>query len=136
MRDVIDMSSDQASSVPCPPPEEVAPAHFGWSRRDLGAGVVRLSLSGELDLAAAAELDGVLHAADAGASIIVLDLDRLTFIDCCGARVLRAAADRAQGNGHRLVAVNPVHHVERWLRLMAVDRRLRLVSPPAGAGPT
>ena len=115
-----------------PPPLSPTTEPFRYERRDLGAGVVRLSLRGELDLACARELDAVLCVADAGAEILVLDLDRLKFIDVSGARALRAAAERARGNGRRLIAVNAPEHVERWLKLMGVDHCLKLVSPPPG----
>ena len=124
------MPTVQAPRVRRAPPEPAAD-HFRWRRWDLTAHVVRLSLSGEIDDAAAGELDEVLHAAASNARIIVLDLEGLTSVDRPGARVLRAAAARARKSGHRLVAVDAPDHVESALVSMGIDRCLKLVVAPA-----
>ena len=107
---------------------------FGCHRRELGAGVVRISLSGELDLASVEELDAILREA-ARARIVVLDLDALNFIDVSAARVLRMRAARALRTGRRFIAVNAPEHIAKWLTAMGVDRSLKLVSPPEGEWP-
>ena len=131
------MSAEPVQSLEGSPSRSSASDAFACVRRDPADGVVRLSLSGELDIAYMGALDGVLRAAEPRATAIVLDLDRLGFVDCSGARVLRAAAARARSRGHALIAVNAAAHVETWLRLMAVDRCLKLVpaeATPAEAG--
>jgi anti-anti-sigma factor len=101
---------------------------FRCRRHDVGEGVVRVSVAGELDRAGAAALTGVLCGADTDAPTTVLDLDELTLIEFASASALRAAAARARRDGRRLIAVNARPDVERSLRLMGIDRQLKLVS--------
>ena len=111
------------------PRESARPAErFRCRGHEVGAGVVRISVVGELDRASAAALDQVLHSAGSDRATTVLDLDELTFIDVAGARTLRAAAAQARQHGRRLIAVNARPEVEKWLRLTGLDRQLKLVS--------
>lgn len=100
---------------------------FGCRRHDVGAGVVRLALAGELDAGGAGALDQILRSVHADGVVAVIDLDELTAIDTASARMLRAAASRARLQGRRLVAVNARPDVERALKLMGVARELKLV---------
>lgn len=102
---------------------------FGCRRHDLGEGVVRLALAGELDAAGASTLDQILRSAHVDGVVAVIDLDELTSIDTASARMLRAAATRARLQGRRLVAVNAQRDVQRALKLMGVARELKLVEP-------
>jgi anti-anti-sigma regulatory factor len=56
----------------------------------------------------------------------------LTLIDIAGARRLRSAAGQARQHGRRLIAVNARPEAEKWLRLMGLDRQLKLVSTRMG----
>jgi anti-anti-sigma factor len=103
---------------------------FRCRRHDIGAAVVRVALTGELDAAAAGTLEQILRSVHAEGAVAVIDLDELTSIDTAGARVLRAAASRARLQGRRLVAVNARPDVQRALKLMAVARELKLVETP------
>lgn len=111
-------------------PRESARAaeRFRCRRHEVGAGVVRVCVVGELDRAGAVALEQVLRSACSDRGATVLDLDELTCIDIAGARTLRAAAGQACQHGRRLIAVNARPEVEKWLRLMGLDRQLRLVS--------
>ena len=101
---------------------------FRCRRHDVGGGVVRVSVAGELDRVSAAALDQLLRSAVSNGAATVIDLDDLRFIDIAGARTLRAAAARARQHGCRLIAVNGAPDVEKWLCLMGLDRQLKLVS--------
>ena len=103
---------------------------FRYRRHDVGAGVVRLAVSGKLDSVAADTLDQALRSV-CDDTITVLDLDELTFIDSIGVRTLSAAAARAGALGRRLVAVNGRPEVEQLLTQMGVDRALKLVQRPS-----
>ena len=100
---------------------------FRCRRHEVGAGVVRISVAGELDSAGTASLVEVLESAERDGSTTVIDLDELTFIDIAGARTLRAAASQAREHGRRLIAVNGSPEVEKWLRMMGLDRHFKLV---------
>lgn len=77
--------------------------------------IVVVAVSGELDIATAAELDDyLLDLAATGHHRLVLDTARLEFCDASGIHVLvRAGARSANERG--------------WLRLAAVDPRLRRI---------
>ena len=114
-----------------------APADdFHCRRHDIGAGVVRISVSGKLDSAAVDTLDQALRGVSDAGAITVIDLDELTFVDSTGARTLSAAAARARTFGRRLVAVNGRPEVEQLLTEMGVDRALKLVSAQTSPGPS
>ena len=112
-------------------PASPAVARFGCRRHDLGADVVRVALTGELDAAAAGTLDGMLRSVQSDGAFAVIDLDRLTSISAAGARVLRAAALRARLQGRRLVAISARRDVERTLKLMGIVGELKLVDTPS-----
>lgn len=75
---------------------------------------IRLRLSGELDLAAAPELERQLRKLDGDISI---DCAGLTFIDLCGLRPLFSAHWRCIDRGTRLVLVDPPPCLTRLLML-------------------
>ena len=87
-------------------PRESARAaeRFRCRRHEVGAGVVRVCVVGELDRAGAVALEQVLRSACSDRGATVLDLDELTCIDIAGARTLRAAAGQACQHGRRLIA--------------------------------
>jgi anti-anti-sigma factor len=111
-----------------PGPASPPAADFHCRRHDIGAGVVRISVSGRLDSAAVDTLDQALRSVSDDGAVTVIDLDELTFVDSTGARTLSAAAARARTFGRRLVAVNGRPDVEQLLTEMGVDRALKLVS--------
>jgi anti-anti-sigma factor len=98
------------------------------ARHDVGGGVVRVSLTGELDESSGHDLDRVLRAADDDAAVVVIDLDELASVDEAGAAVLRAAGERANRRGRRVVAVNVQTQVQEELELAGVERELKLVA--------
>lgn len=86
-----------------------------------------ISLSGEMDLAHAGDVEHELFRVEDGdAGLIVLDLSGLTFIDGTAIRLLYAAGRRAstRGDDGRLMVLRPPEHVHRVLRLAGVDQHL------------
>jgi anti-sigma B factor antagonist len=96
-------------------------------RRD---GTTRVSLAGELDIASTEGLDQELETLENDASVIVLDLREVEFIDSTGVRTLIAADERARSNGRRLVIVRGSNAVDRLLSVTQLDRRLEIVDDP------
>ncbi len=86
-------------------------------------GMVRIAVSGELDLATAPQLEAALQQQSEVAARIVLDLTRVSFIDSTGLRVLLQAHDAAQAHGRGL-AILPSEIVTRVIRLTGLDQRL------------
>jgi anti-sigma B factor antagonist len=100
------------------------------SRSDDGR-VVRLMLSGELDMSSATSLELELQTAEARRPpMIVLDLAQLRFMGVSGLRAILDAARRARREGRQLVVTNPVPHILRLFELTAIDQSVELLRAP------
>jgi anti-anti-sigma factor len=92
------------------------------SERD---GVRLVAVSGELDVATAPLLAARLMEAEAGeASLIVLDLSGVSFMDSTGLHVILSAHARSQQNGGRLRLTKGPEQVQRLLELCGAHDRL------------
>jgi anti-sigma B factor antagonist len=90
-----------------------------------------ISVSGELDLASSPALEEELErVAKSDATVIVVDLAELEFMDSTGLSVLVRAHQRAEENGRRLGLVNGSQQVQRLLTLTGVADRLTLADAP------
>ena len=80
-----------------------------------------LHIEGELDLGSSRELDEVINLAQRKRPpVLVVDLEKLRFIDMAGLRVLIAARERADQEGQQLVLVNlraPVRRIVNLARM-------------------
>jgi anti-sigma B factor antagonist len=93
-------------------------------------GVV-LSLSGELDLASAPLLQSEVESSQVtAATTVVLDLEKLTFIDSTGLRVLLSAHDRSRESGQEFAVTRGSQQVQRLLSITGVDSHLRIIASP------
>ncbi len=97
---------------------------------------VRLAVAGELDMATVPALEAMLVQAQAEASLVVLDLRELKFIDSSGLQLVLAADRRARVAGRRLVVVRGRGQIERLFGLLGIDRELELVDQPPWVVPT
>lgn len=89
-------------------------------------GVAVVEVTGDIDLTMVAELRERLFAlADEGQPLIV-DLNRVTFIDSAGLGVLIGAARRVGGRGGSLHAVCSQPQPRKLLWMTGVDRRIPL----------
>jgi anti-sigma B factor antagonist len=83
---------------------------------------VDITLAGELDLASAPALRGVLRdAISTGSHRVVVDADALSYIDSSGVHCLMDAAEEADAHGGRLVVRNANGIVLRVLVMTGVD---------------
>ncbi|HSC02309.1 MAG TPA: STAS domain-containing protein [Solirubrobacteraceae bacterium] len=97
-------------------------------------GVVVIALAGEVDLCAAPELEATLNrVAATDASSIVVDLDRVSFMDSAGVHVLLQFS-LARGSGARLALTRGSRQVQRLFQVTGVERYLPFVPSP-GLGP-
>ena len=100
-------------------------------RRERGAAVVEVT--GDIDLTTVAGLRERLFAlADEGQSLVV-DLNRVTFIDSTGLGVLIGTARRADERGGSLNAVCSQPQPRKLLWMTGVDKRIPLSATVAGA---
>jgi anti-sigma B factor antagonist len=91
----------------------------------------RVALDGDLDLAAAPELELELRRLERrGAVLLVLDLRGVTFMDLSGMRVLLRAAERARSGAREVAIAQSPSCVRRLLKLAGVDSLLREVEDP------
>jgi anti-anti-sigma factor len=90
---------------------------FACLRERDGEAGIRLTLSGELDIAGTRELDRALLEAQDSAHAVTLDLSQLTFMDCRSLSVLAAAAVRARASDDRFDVVRGPPHVNRLFEL-------------------
>jgi anti-anti-sigma factor len=97
------------------------------------AGAVRLLVSGDLDRDNAWALTAaVIRSEVTQPSRLVVDLQRLTFVDVGGLRAISDAARRARRHGCGFAVANPSEPVERLLRLTGLDRALDVVASGRG----
>jgi anti-sigma B factor antagonist len=91
------------------------------------AGRVILSLEGELDLATADLLEQAMVGLGQE-SMVVLDLERLKFIDSTGLRSVLAALERCREHGQEFAITPGSQQVQRLLGVTGVGRHLRIVA--------
>ena len=106
--------------------------------QDVSGGDTTVSLSGELDISTAAELEQVLGnlAVPDGPARIVIDLRDLRFMDSTGLRLLVTADLRLRREGRELALIPGPESVHRVFRLAMLEERLTFVdgSPIEHAG--
>jgi anti-sigma B factor antagonist len=96
--------------------------------------VAHLQVSGELDISNSTALGTELRRAERrGASIVVLDLAGLHFMDVSGLRAILDAARRARRDGRKLVVANPLPSIVRLFELTAIDQSLDMMAGPVAA---
>jgi anti-sigma B factor antagonist len=85
-------------------------------------------LRGELDMSGVDRAREAIEQAESlPASLLVLDLSELEFIDSTGLEVVLRAARRAHEGGRRLVVQRPSRYVRRLLEMTAIDQSLDVV---------
>lgn len=86
-----------------------------------------IHVCGELDLASSVDLAGVIDRVRRQARVLVIDLEKLRFIDMAGLRVLVTAHQEARAAGQEFVLINVREPVRRVLRLAQVAPLLPLL---------
>ena len=81
-----------------------------------------LEVEGELDLASSRQLkEAILYARKNAPPLLVLDLEKLRFIDMAGLRVMLVAYQAAKADGQQLVLANVPGRIRRVLALAEVE---------------
>ena len=93
-------------------------------------GGVRVIFSGDLDLSTAKQAEQAIEEAERSASLIVIDLRRLSFMDSTGLRVIVSADKRAKRSGRRAVIVQGPSAVRRVFEITRLGERLEIVDTP------
>jgi anti-sigma B factor antagonist len=96
-------------------------------------GVVIAAITGEIDISTVTQLrERLYELADEGGTLIV-DLNRVSFIDSAGLGALVGTARRAAERGGSLLAVCAQPQPRRLLWMTGVDKRIPLTATVAGA---
>jgi anti-anti-sigma factor len=96
--------------------DEMPPA-FVCSWTDGGRDAVWVHVAGDLDLAAAQQLEWMLRESALQAPLVVLDLRELAFMDSAGAKAIVNASIRARQDGRRLLLLRGPPNVDRVFAL-------------------
>jgi anti-anti-sigma factor len=92
------------------------------------SGTHRVAPKGELDITSAPLLEQeLLRVEGTDASIVLLDLGGLTFMDVMGLRVVLGAAARAAADSNRLRVIRPLGPAGRVLQFLGSEQALPLV---------
>jgi anti-sigma B factor antagonist len=96
-------------------------------------GVVIVAVTGEVDISTVTRLRQRLSELTDGGQTLIVDLNRVTFIDSAGLGTLVGAARRAAAHGSSLHAVCARPQTRKLLWLTGVDRRIPLAATVDGA---
>jgi anti-anti-sigma factor len=100
-------------------------------------GLVQVVLTGELDLSTVDKVEQELMRVEAqGATVVVLDLSRLTFLDSSGLRLIVGADQRARRESRRFVVVRGPDTVQRVFSITHLDDQLDLVDDISELSPS
>jgi anti-sigma B factor antagonist len=113
-------------------PIRLAPvSRFVFETAERG-GVAVITLRGELDLLASADLEPELErlADEPGVDVVALDLRGLDFLDSSGLRTILLARNRLLQQGRRLVLVRGRQPVQRVFEITRMTERLEFVDAP------
>jgi stage II sporulation protein AA (anti-sigma F factor antagonist) len=130
----------QASAVTNSPAASLraVPPRFSCTWKKGGSGAAWVHVAGELDLATSPKLRQTLHDAQLSASLVVLDLREITFIESTGVHVILDAAARIRRGAGRLILVRGPAHVDHALTLTGASSQVLVLDldpsePPAQA---
>jgi anti-sigma B factor antagonist len=96
-------------------------------------GVVIVAVTGDVDISTVAKLREQLTKLAGTGPTLIVDLNRVTFIDSAGLGALVGAYRHATTRGGTLYAVCSRPHIRRLLWLTGVDRRIPLAATVDGA---
>ena len=96
-------------------------------------GVVIVAVTGEIDISTVAQLRERLYELAGNGGTLIVDLNRVTFIDSAGLGALVGTAQRAAEHGGSLHAVCAQPQPRRLLWMTGVDKRIPLWATMAGA---
>ena len=107
---------------------------FRLATADLGNGVFSVSVAGELDLATAPDLkEALTEVVRNGATGVVVDLSKTSFIDSTTLGVLMGAVKRLRPNGGELVISCHDSNIRKIFEITLLDRVFTIFETPGAA---
>ena len=125
------MSQPQVHDNPPARLDEAPAPGFECSVSFVGPASAWVRAAGDLDIAAALELEQILRGAVIRARLLVLDLRKLAFIDSSGVHVIVDGCVRAERAPCRVVVIQGSPQVQRVFALTGLDRLIEIVTDPA-----
>jgi anti-sigma B factor antagonist len=110
------------------------PPRFSCASYPEGTGVVRVTLTGELDIATAPQLAHALGEIPDPAALVILDLSELTFMDSSALEVIVSAQARLAAAGRRLTLVPRCDGAQRIFERTGTEHRPEFVSRRGARG--
>lgn len=104
-------------------------APFGCRWRLEGNAAASVRVSGELDIAVAAELEAALDEALGFARLVLVNLRELSFMDSSGLHVILGASTRARATGAHVLLTGASKQVEALLELTGTRDHLEVLRP-------
>ncbi len=98
---------------------------------ELENGIVKVLLSGRLDVDGALEIDDAFRTAVGGKKNVVVDLADVTYLASLGIRTLVIGAKAASQMGGKLVVLAPQRNVEKVLRESNIDTLIPILGDDA-----
>ncbi|MGI8559450.1 MAG: STAS domain-containing protein [Solirubrobacteraceae bacterium] len=105
------------------------PSTFACTRSRDDAGAIWVRVVGELDLAGAPTLAAALRDSLNEASLVILDLSGLTFLDSAGVHAIVDAGSDARSDTRRLRLVCGPHSVQRLFALTGTAAEVDVIEP-------
>jgi anti-anti-sigma factor len=101
---------------------------YELERLDDGEGIVEVRLTGELDLTNARELEERLVEIAPPDAQLVVDLNRVVFVDSAALHVLFRVARRRQENGRLVLVLEPTAPIARAIAIVGLARAAQIVA--------
>lgn len=92
-------------------------------------GTVRVIAAGELDLASTPLLEAELSAVDEHATVVILDLSRLTFMDSSGLQLIVHTQRRLTEAHRTLKLIRGSSQIQRLFLLSGLEPHFRFIVP-------
>ena len=93
-----------------------------------GSEIVTLAVQGEIEVYSLPQFSKLAEAQFGGAKKVMLDLEKLDYIDSSGLGYIVTLHERLANNGQELVLSNLQAHVNRVFKITRLDRILNIVS--------
>lgn len=104
---------------------------MNFQTAELDHGILRIVLSGRLDVNGALAIDDPFKDAVAGRKMVVVDLAGVEYLASLGIRTLVSGAKMASNIGGKLVLLAPQRNVEKVLRESNIDTLIPIIRDPA-----
>src|SRR5262245_49090400 len=89
---------------------------------DLPSGITRVILDGRMDIQGASDVDLQMNVIAGSRSVVLIDLERVTFLASMGLRTIVMAAQTLKRRGGLIRLVHPTALVEKVLLTSRIDQ--------------